>query len=49
MPGFDYSTVAAMFPTRIPKHRRQAFGYKRFAEAADVIRFATEELPNELF
>lgn len=47
MAGFDYSTEAELFPTRIRKYRRQAFGYKRFAQAADVIRFSIEELPEE--
>jgi hypothetical protein len=45
MAGFDYSTEAELFPTRNRKSRRQAFGYRRFARAADAIRFAIEELP----
>lgn len=44
MAGFDYSTEAELFPTRIRKYRRQAFGYKRFAQAADVIRFSIEAI-----
>ena len=42
------------FPTRnrLPRRRpiglRQPIGYKRFARAADAIRFAIEELPAEL-
>ena len=45
MAGFDYSTEAELFPTRNRKSRRQPFGYRRFAQAADAIRFAIEELP----
>ena len=30
------------------KSRRQPLGYRRFAQAADAIRFAIEELPREL-
>ena len=47
MAGFDYSTEAELFPTRIRKYRRQAFGYKRLAQAADFIRFAIEQLPDD--
>jgi hypothetical protein len=44
MAEFDYSALAELFPTRrLP--RRQSFGYKRFAKAAQAIRFAMEELP----
>ena len=57
MAAFDYSIVAALFPTRsevksVPsrrRHRRASpVGYGRFASAADAIRFAIEELPPEL-
>jgi len=57
MAGFDYGTVAELFPSRgeaelFPaKHRRLGrgpIGYKRFARAADAIRFAIEDLPPEL-
>jgi hypothetical protein len=47
MAGFDYSTEAELFPCRNRKSRRQPFGYRRFAQAADAIRFAIEELPSE--
>ena len=43
--GFDYSAAAELFPTRNWKSRRQ--GYRRFAHAADAIRFAIEELPSD--
>jgi hypothetical protein len=46
-PTFDYSAEAELFPTRNRKPRAQSFGYRRFAHAADAIRFAIEELPAE--
>ena len=51
--GFDYGAEAELFPTRNRQPRRQPIGlrqpigYKRFARAADAIRFAIEELPPE--
>jgi hypothetical protein len=57
MPAFDYGIVAELFPTRIEaelfsskkrKLRREPVGYRRFARAADAIRFAIEELPSRL-
>jgi hypothetical protein len=46
MAGFDYNTEAELFPSR--KFKRRPVGYRRFARAADAIRFAIEELPPEL-
>jgi hypothetical protein len=44
MAEFDYNALAELFPTnRVP--RRRSFGYKRFAKAAQAIRFAIEDLP----
>jgi hypothetical protein len=42
---FDYGVAAELFPTRNWKSRRQ--GYRRFAHAADAVRFAIEELQPE--
>jgi hypothetical protein len=47
MAGFDYSAEVELFPCRNRKSWRQPFGYRRFAQAADAIRFAIEELPSE--
>jgi len=47
MAGFDYNTEAELFPTRKRTSRRQPVGYKRFAQAAQAIRFAIEDLPPE--
>jgi hypothetical protein len=45
--AFDYRTEAELFPTMGRKMRRQPIAYRRFAAAADAIRFAIEELPPE--
>jgi hypothetical protein len=46
---FDYSTEAELFSAgKSQKSRRQQLGYRRFARAADAIRFAMEELPVQL-
>jgi hypothetical protein len=47
MAEFDYFAPAELFPTRRRLPRRQSFGYKRFAQAAQAIRFAMEDLPSE--
>lgn len=45
---FDYNAGAELFPPRLRKSPHRRFGYRRFAAAADAIRFAVEELPREL-
>jgi hypothetical protein len=49
MAEFDYGIEAELFPGRNRKSRRQPLGYRRFAQAADAIRFAIEELPSVVF
>ncbi len=48
MDAFDYGSAAELFPTRNWKSRARPIGYKRFARAADAIRFAIEDLPQDL-
>lgn len=42
---FDYGAAAELFQNRGRLRRRQSFGYRRFAQAAQAIRFAMEDLP----
>jgi hypothetical protein len=45
---FDYGREAELFSTKPGNSRRPPLGYKRFARAADAIRFAIEDLPSQL-
>jgi hypothetical protein len=48
MADFDYNASAELFGTRKRAPSRQPLGYRRFAHAAEAIRFAMEELPADL-
>lgn len=48
MTEFDYNAAAELYSTRRRMPRRQPLGYRRFAQAADAIRFAIEDLEPEL-
>jgi hypothetical protein len=42
---FDYGVPAELFMAKRKAGARQALSYRRFATAAEAIRFAIEELP----
>jgi hypothetical protein len=48
MNTFNSNAEAELFPPRFCKSPHRRFGYRRFARAADAVRFAIEELPPEL-
>lgn len=45
---FNYGSAAELFTNKGRAFRRQPLGYRRFARAADAIRFAIEEMPPQL-
>jgi hypothetical protein len=51
--AFDYDTAADLFgygnpPAKGRRIKRQPLDYRRFARAADAIRFAIEEMPAQM-
>ena len=42
---FDYFSPAELFTAKRKGGMRQPIGYRRFATAAEAIRFAVEEIP----
>ena len=45
MKPFDYSLPAELFMGKRKSSSRQQLGYRRFATAAEAIRFAVEDFP----
>ncbi|MBK5198092.1 MAG: hypothetical protein JJE37_07400 [Methyloceanibacter sp.] len=45
MSSFDYTAEAELFPARSWKTSARRVTYKRFAKAAEAVRYAIEELP----
>jgi hypothetical protein len=42
---FDYTCAAELYSSKFGRHGRQPLIYRRFASAAQAIRFAMEDLP----
>jgi hypothetical protein len=42
---FDYTTDAELYSSKFSRRGRQPLIYRRFASAAEAIRFAIEDLP----
>lgn len=45
---FDHGSAVELSANKGRNFRRQPLGYRRFARAADAIRFAIEEMPPQL-
>ena len=43
--SFDYGVSAELFLCKVSNGRRRPLTYRRFAQAAEAIRFAIEDLP----
>ena len=43
--SFDYGMSAELYSCKVNNRRRRPLGYRRFAQAAEAIRFAIEDLP----
>jgi hypothetical protein len=48
MGTFDYGTEAALFSAKRTNFRHKGLEYRRFARAAEAIRFAVEVLPSNV-
>jgi hypothetical protein len=48
MIAFDYGVEAGLFSYKGPRSRPNSLGYKRFARAADAIRFAMENVSSDM-
>lgn len=48
MTSIDYTLPAELFMTKAKSMRKQPITYRRFATAADAIKFAIEEIPASL-
>jgi hypothetical protein len=46
MMTFDYAASAELFMPKRKRGARQSLSYRRFATAAEAIRFAVEEIPS---
>jgi hypothetical protein len=44
--SFDYAASAELFMPKRKRGARQRLSYRRFATAAEAIRFAVEEIPS---
>ncbi len=48
MGTFDYGTEAGLFSAKGTRMHQRGLEYRRFARAADAIRFAIEDLPSNV-
>ena len=48
MDDFDYAAPAELFASKGPATRRRLVTYRRFATAAEAVRYAIEELPADM-
>ncbi len=47
MRPFNFSAAAELFPAPIRNKRRAGFTYRRFDNAAEAIRYAIEDMPQD--